>query len=184
MKKRPVRACTARQKSLTRPQRCCSSEVEHSLGKGEVESSILSSSTIPTNWIFTRSVPAQRSALLDLRVPARNGSGMVDLPFDRDEYDARLAKTRAAMERDGLELLILSDPSNMNWLTGYDGWSFYVHQCVVVPLGDDPLWLGRSQDANGAQRTCWLPEDRILGRRPSILPPAARRAGSRSACPA
>ena len=27
-------------------QGCCSSEVEHSLGKGEVESSILSSSTI------------------------------------------------------------------------------------------------------------------------------------------
>jgi hypothetical protein len=27
-------------------RRCCSSEVEHSLGKGEVESSILSSSTI------------------------------------------------------------------------------------------------------------------------------------------
>jgi Xaa-Pro aminopeptidase len=32
------------------------------------------------------------------------------------------------MEAKGVDLLIVSDPSNMAWLTGYDGWSFYVHQ--------------------------------------------------------
>ncbi len=37
------------------------------------------------------------------------------------------------MEAKGIDLLIVSDPSNMAWLTGYDGWSFYVHQCVLVP---------------------------------------------------
>ncbi|HSX75509.1 MAG TPA: aminopeptidase P family N-terminal domain-containing protein, partial [Shinella sp.] len=56
-----------------------------------------------------------------------------NLKFSLPEYEARLQKTRHAMEARGIDVLIVSDPSNMNWLTGYDGWSFYVHQCVVVP---------------------------------------------------
>ncbi|MFT7594115.1 MAG: ectoine hydrolase, partial [Paracoccaceae bacterium] len=51
-----------------------------------------------------------------------------DLPFEKAEYDARLHKVRAAMARDGLAALFVTDPSNQAWLTGYDGWSFYVHQ--------------------------------------------------------
>ena len=85
------------------------------------------------------------------------------LNFSREEFADRLAKTRAAMETRGLDLLIVSDPSNMHWLTGYDGWSFYVHQCVVVPAHGDPLWYGRGQDANGALRTCYMEPSRIIG---------------------
>ena len=84
------------------------------------------------------------------------------LNFSRAEYAARLAKTTTAMEKAGLDLLIVSDPSNMAWLTGYDGWSFYVHQCVLVPLGGEPLWYGRGQDANGAKLTAYVGHDRIL----------------------
>ena len=51
----------------------------------------------------------------------------VRLPFERSEYDARIAKARRAMAQAGIDLLIVTDPSNMAWLTGYDGWSFYVH---------------------------------------------------------
>ncbi len=84
------------------------------------------------------------------------------LNFSREEFAARLAKTRAAMADAGLDLLIVSDPSNMNWLTGYDGWSFYVHQCVVLTLDGEPLWYGRGQDANGALRTCFMDPANIL----------------------
>ncbi|ANF57143.1 ectoine hydrolase DoeA [Halotalea alkalilenta] len=78
------------------------------------------------------------------------------LPFERREYQGRLAKVRASMAQAGLDLLIVSDPSNMAWLTGYDGWSFYVHQCVLVGLSGEPVWYGRRMDANGALRTCWM----------------------------
>ncbi|WP_299443213.1 ectoine hydrolase DoeA [uncultured Rhodospira sp.] len=81
-----------------------------------------------------------------------------DLRFSLAEYGQRLTKTRAAMEAAGLDLLIVTDPSNMNWLTGYDGWSFYVHQAVVLPVDDDPIWWGRGQDGNGARQTVWMPE--------------------------
>ena len=50
----------------------------------------------------------------------------------------------------------------MAWLTGYDGWSFYVHQAVLVPPEGEPVWFGRGQDANGAKRTAYLTHDNIV----------------------
>src|SRR3546814_201896 len=83
------------------------------------------------------------------------------LPFERDEYAARLQKTRAAMAARGIDVLLVTDPTNMAWLTGYDGWSFYVHQCVLVSHEGEPLWFGREQDANGAKRTVYMASDNI-----------------------
>ena len=85
------------------------------------------------------------------------------LHFTKAEYGARIARTRQAMEARGIDLLIVSDPSNMAWLTGYDGWSFYVHQCVLVGMAGDPVWFGRGQDANGAKRTVFMGHDDIIG---------------------
>jgi ectoine hydrolase len=85
------------------------------------------------------------------------------LNFSRAEYAARLARTTRAMAAAGIDILIVVDPSNMHWLTGYDGWSFYVHQCVLVPMEGEPLWYGRGQDANGARRTAYLSQDNIIG---------------------
>ncbi|WP_370688194.1 ectoine hydrolase DoeA [Flavimaribacter sediminis] len=84
------------------------------------------------------------------------------LPFVLDEYAVRLGKVRKAMEEAGIELLVVTDPSNMAWLTAYDGWSFYVHQCVLVTLDDDPIWFGRLQDGNGAKRTVYMDDAHIL----------------------
>ena len=85
------------------------------------------------------------------------------LNFSQSEYDSRLEKTRNAMMAAQCDLLIVSDPSNMAWLTGYDGWSFYVHQCVVLSLEQQPVWFGRGQDSNGAKRTCFMQHENIVG---------------------
>lgn len=87
----------------------------------------------------------------------------VMLPFDRDEYGDRLARTRRAMEAAGIEVLLVTDPSNLAWLTAYDGWSFYTHQGALVTHDDDPVWWGRQMDANGALRTVWMDPDHIVG---------------------
>ena len=83
------------------------------------------------------------------------------VPFSAAEYDRRIALARAAMARAGLDALFVEDPSNMAWLTGYDGWSFYVHQGVILTHEGAPVWWGRNMDANGARRTAWLPEDNL-----------------------
>lgn len=87
----------------------------------------------------------------------------ISLPFTRQEYADRLAKVRAGMERDGLEVVIATDPSNMAWLTGYDGWSFYTHQAVIVPPDGEPIWWGRQMDTFGAMRTVYLEPSNIVG---------------------
>ncbi len=87
----------------------------------------------------------------------------VTLHFPLSEYERRIAKTRSAMVARGLDLAIVSDPSNMAWLTGYDGWSFYVHQAVLLGLEGEPVWWGRGMDGNGAKRTAFMGHDNIVG---------------------
>lgn len=86
----------------------------------------------------------------------------ISLNFTGSEYAQRLTKVRTAMGEAGIELLIVTDPSNMAWLTGYDGWSFYTHQCVLISPSNQPIWFGRGIDAAGAQRTTYLDEENIL----------------------
>ncbi len=86
-----------------------------------------------------------------------------DLPFSDQEYQRRLEKTRAAMAARDLDAIFVTDPSNQHWITGYDGWSFYVHQGVLVFPDADPIWWGRNQDANGGVRTVWMTDDRVIG---------------------
>lgn len=103
---------------------------------------------MPNTQMFTNNVLDSDDALI--------------LPFARDEYEVRLLNTRASMVSRGIDVLIVSDPSNMYWLTGYDGWSFYVHQCLVVSLYGEPFWYGRGMDANGARRTAYLKEEQLI----------------------
>jgi len=84
--------------------------------------------------------------------------------FTLQEYSTRLENVKKRMSDRGLDLLILTDPSNMNYLTGYDGWSFYVPQGVIVSLDkEEPMWFGRKQDSNGARITTYLKNENILG---------------------
>lgn len=82
--------------------------------------------------------------------------------FSQTEYESRLHRVKDRMAHDGLDALIIADPANMNYLTGYDGWSFYVPQVVIVAqTRTEPLWIGRLQDSNGARLTCWISESSI-----------------------
>ncbi|MCR8825365.1 M24 family metallopeptidase [Pseudosulfitobacter koreensis] len=85
------------------------------------------------------------------------------LPFTTEEYDRRISLVRGAMDAAGIDTLFVTDPSNQAWLTGYDGWSFYVHQGVILRLEGDPIWWGRRQDASGARRTVWMDDDHVRG---------------------
>ncbi len=84
--------------------------------------------------------------------------------FETSEYRRRLRIVKERMAAAGIEVLLTVDPANMNYLTGYDGWSFYVHQGVIVINDEeDPVWFGREQDSNGARLTAFMPTERIYG---------------------
>ncbi|WP_226782777.1 ectoine hydrolase DoeA [Oceaniglobus trochenteri] len=79
--------------------------------------------------------------------------------FTGAEYRRRIAKTRKVMADRGLDAIVVSDPSNMSWLSGYDGWSFYVYQAVILTHEGEPVWWGRAMDTQGARRTVFMEDD-------------------------
>ena len=84
--------------------------------------------------------------------------------FSRNEFLERITKTKTAMEKKGIQILVVCDPANMNYLTGYDGWSFYVPQAVlVIDDQEEPLWIGRNMDVNGARHTAFIRQDNMIG---------------------
>ena len=77
--------------------------------------------------------------------------------FTREEYSNRLKKVQKMMQDKGIELLISHDTNNINYLTGYDAWSFYYAQCAIVHVNnDEPLCFVRDQDAGGAYLKTYL----------------------------
>jgi ectoine hydrolase len=85
------------------------------------------------------------------------------MSFATYEYKERIRKTKERMQQKGIDVLLITDPANINYLSGYDGWSFYVHQMLVVIIDEDqPMWIGREMDANAAKVTTWLYRDNII----------------------
>lgn len=83
--------------------------------------------------------------------------------FSTAEYKARLKKTKESMEQKGIDVLLITDPANMNYLTGFDAWSFYVHQLlIVIAREEEPIWIGRGMDASAAEITTWLHKENII----------------------
>ena len=82
--------------------------------------------------------------------------------FSKEEYKQRLSKVQKMMQEKGIELLISHDTNNMNYLTGYDAWSFYYAQCVIVHVNaDEPICFVRDQDAGGAFIKTYLKKENI-----------------------
>src|SRR5882672_5310251 len=89
---------------------------------------------------------------------------MNTLPFETSEYQQRIRGTKERMAARGIEVLLAADPANMNYLTGYDGWSFYTPQAVILAQDlAEPICITRGMDANGAKLTTFLDHANILG---------------------
>lgn len=84
-------------------------------------------------------------------------------PPDATEYEQRLARVQAAMAERSFAALLVTDPANIYYLTGYNAWSFYTPQCLVVPAGGAPVLFARAMDAAGAGFTAWLAPEQIEG---------------------
>lgn len=84
--------------------------------------------------------------------------------FERNEYLQRLANTRHEMSRQGIDLLLVTTPENINYLSGYAGWSFYTPQALIVMAGaGEPLLVVREMDVACARFTAFLGEECLVG---------------------
>lgn len=86
-----------------------------------------------------------------------------EIIFSNKEFISRINKVKLKMNEKGIEILLISNPANQFYLTGYDGWSFYTPQMVLIHINDaQPYWIGRRMDAVGAKFTSFLNKNQIV----------------------
>ena len=71
--------------------------------------------------------------------------------FDEREHAARILNVKRRMQEMGADLLLVANPANIDYLTGYNVQSYSNLQAVLVDLEDEqPHWFGRRMDTGGA----------------------------------
>lgn len=84
---------------------------------------------------------------------------MKQLDFEVREFDDRLRRTRAALVEHGVDAMLVHDPANIYWLTGWRGKGYQIYQALVVTVEDAPLvLLTRTSDAFEARSTSTVDE--------------------------
>jgi Xaa-Pro dipeptidase len=86
-----------------------------------------------------------------------------ETPFPPAELDGRLARVRAAMASAGLEALLLTDPADIFYLTGYHTFEVSVHTALVVSDGGLVLQVPSIETGPAVVTTAAV--DEILGYR-------------------
>lgn len=96
-------------------------------------------------------------------------------PFTAAEHEQRVRAVQRAMARHSFAALVVVDPANLYYLTGYNAWSFYMPQCLIVPADGDPHLFGRVMDMHGAHYTAHLPQERVHSYQGSCTGPTCTR---------
>ncbi len=78
------------------------------------------------------------------------------LYFPIEEYRRRLAGLRERMAERDLDVLLVSTPENICYLSGYQTPGYYCKQCLVVPLEGDPVHATRGTEETNARALSWL----------------------------
>ncbi|MGY8638483.1 Xaa-Pro peptidase family protein [Bradyrhizobium sp. 14AA] len=75
------------------------------------------------------------------------------------EYRRRVVRTQSEMEKAGLPVLLLHQPQNIIYLTGFDiGPGFYAYHAVVLPAKGDPILIVRDVEIPAAKLGSWVKE--------------------------
>ena len=81
------------------------------------------------------------------------------MAFPLEEYRRRLARTQEQMEKAKLPVLLLHQPENIIYLTGFDpGPGWYAYHAAVVPAKGNPVLVVRDLEIPAAKVSSWVEE--------------------------
>ncbi len=83
-----------------------------------------------------------------------------DLTFPVAEYARRLHELRERMVERHLEIVVITDPENITYLTGYQTTGYSYFQALVVPLEDQPFMVSRLLDESNVLARTWVEKTR------------------------
>lgn len=78
------------------------------------------------------------------------------LVFPFSEYERRLRELRERMEVRRLDCVIISDPSNLLYLTGYQTTGYTYFQALIVPLVGEPIMITRRMEESNVYARTWV----------------------------
>ena len=83
-----------------------------------------------------------------------------DMTFPMEEYERRMDELRHRMEARQLDAVVITDPSNLMYLTDYQttGYSFF--QALVVPLEADAFMVTRAMEESNVIHRTWVEHTR------------------------
>jgi Xaa-Pro aminopeptidase len=91
--------------------------------------------------------------------------------FSRPEYDRRLSALRKRMASANIDLLLLSGPENVFYLSGQQTPGYYTFQCLCIPQSGEPFHILRGLEAMNARLNTFIAD--IEGYDDDIHPAAA-----------
>ena len=80
--------------------------------------------------------------------------------FSLDEYRERLDALRRRMERAGADVLLVTSPENLYYLSGYQTPGYYWYQTLIVPLEREPVFVVRMNEASNVEPLSWVEDCR------------------------
>ncbi len=76
--------------------------------------------------------------------------------FSTKEYERRLRMVRERMKADGVDALVVFHPPHVFYLSGFQTFSVYNSECVILPMDGSPLLIVDPMELGGALLHSWF----------------------------
>ncbi|MGM0575436.1 MAG: ectoine hydrolase [Myxococcota bacterium] len=83
-----------------------------------------------------------------------------DMTFPAEEHERRLRELRERMAERYLEVVIITDPENLMYLTEYQTTGYSYFQALVVPIDDEPFMITRRMEESNVYARTWVEHTR------------------------
>ena len=79
-----------------------------------------------------------------------------DMTFPMEEYERRVNELRARMAERLLDVVVITDPGNIMYLTDYQTTGYSYFQCIIVPLEGEPVMITRKLEESNVFARTWV----------------------------
>ncbi|MCW3493366.1 M24 family metallopeptidase [Microbacterium sp. SSM24] len=84
------------------------------------------------------------------------------LAFALTEYHGRLRRVREEMARARVDVLVVTAPENICYLTGFATTGYHVFQALVVPVANEPWLVLRNIEVSNAHQHSWITDVAVI----------------------
>jgi Xaa-Pro dipeptidase len=80
----------------------------------------------------------------------------MEAAFSKEELDARILRARSALNDRGIDIMIVTGPENIYYLTGQQTPGYYTYQALLLPVEFEPVFIVRQLEFNNLVANSYL----------------------------